>query len=125
MKRLKKLMDESDYVRQHGTSQEYRRMEIEFHRIIASVNNNPILMLVIDFIENLLIDTKEILQPGDDFSQRVQTAHKRIYKALLERDGQKARKEMVKHVEQVSNDLMAIQKKGDLRGMYPGQDGFF
>jgi hypothetical protein len=43
----------------------------------------------------------------------------------LERDGQKARKEMVKHVEQVSNDLMAIQKKEDLRFMYPGQDGFF
>ncbi len=125
LKRLKKLMDESDYVRQHGTLREYRRIEIEFHRIIGSVNDNPILMLIIDFVENLLIDTKEILQPGDDFSQRVQTAHKRIYKALLERDGQKARKEMVKHVEQVSNDLVAIQKKGDLRGLYPGQDSFF
>ncbi len=125
LKRLKKVMDESDHVRQHGILREYRRMEIEFHRIIGSVNDNPILMLIIDFVENLLIDTKEILQPGDDFSQRVQTAHKRIYKALLERDGQKARKEMVKHVEQVSNDLVAIQKKGDLRGLYPGQDSFF
>jgi GntR family transcriptional repressor for pyruvate dehydrogenase complex len=86
-------------------------MEIEFHRIIASVNYNPILMLIIDFVENLLIDTKEILQPDDDFSKRVQCAHQRIYKSLLERDGQKAREEMVKHVEQVSNDLMAIQKK--------------
>jgi GntR family transcriptional repressor for pyruvate dehydrogenase complex len=125
LKRLKKVMDESDYVRQHGVSDEYRRMEIEFHRIIGSVNDNPILMLIIDFVENLLIDTKEILQPGDDFSQRVQTAHKSIYKALLERDGQKAREEMFKHVEQVSNDLMAIQKKGDLRGLGPGRDDSF
>lgn len=125
LKRLKKLIDDSDYVRQHGTSQEYRRMEIEFHRIIGSVNDNPILMLIIDFVENLLIDTKEILQPGDDFSQRVQSAHKRIYKALLERDGQRAREEMVKHVEQVSNDLMAIQGKRDLRVPHPGRDGLF
>jgi len=125
LKILKKLIDDSDYVRQHGTSQEYRRMEIEFHRIIASVNYNPILMLIIDFVENLLIDTKEILQPDDDFSKRVQFAHKRIYKALLERDGQRAREEMVKHVEQVSNDLMAIQGKRDLRVPHPGRDGLF
>lgn len=125
LKKLKKLLDESDYVRQHGTYQEYRRMEIEFHRIIAGVNTNPILMLIIDFVENLLIDTKELLQPGDDFSRRVQSAHERIYEALFKRDGQKAREEMVKHVEQVSKDLMAIQKKRDLRGLYPGRDSFF
>jgi GntR family transcriptional repressor for pyruvate dehydrogenase complex len=47
LKKLKKVMDESNYVRQHGNSHEYRRMEIEFHRIIGSVNANPILMLLL------------------------------------------------------------------------------
>ena len=115
--RLKKLIDDSDYVRNQDTPREYRQMEIEFHRIIAGVNYNPILMLIIDFVENLLMDTKEILQPGEEFSQRVQAAHKRIYNALLVGDGQKAREAMVNHVEQVSNELMAIQKKRDLRGL--------
>lgn len=117
LKRLKKLIDDADYVRRHGTPREYRRMEIEFHRIIAGVNTNPILMLIIDFVENLLMDTKEMLQPGEDFSQRVQAAHKQIYDALLEGDGQKAREAMVKHVEQVSIDLMAIQEKRNLHGL--------
>jgi GntR family transcriptional repressor for pyruvate dehydrogenase complex len=68
-------------------------------------------MFILDFVENLLIDTKEILQPGKEFSQKVLNAHKRIYKALSERDPKKAREEMVKHVREVEKDLLALQKE--------------
>jgi DNA-binding FadR family transcriptional regulator len=68
-------------------------------------------MFILDFVENLLIDTKEILQPSREFSQKVQKAHRRIYKALLERNGKKARAEMVKHVREVEQDLVALQKE--------------
>lgn len=111
LKRLEELLRECDYVLRHDIPIESRKNEVEFHRIIASVTGNPILMFILDFVENLLIDTKEILQPSREFSQKVQKAHRRIYKALLERNGKKARAEMVKHVREVEQDLVALQKE--------------
>lgn len=109
--RLKKLIDESEYVLKHDIPVESRKNEIEFHWIIASITGNPILVFILDFVENLLVDTKEILQPGKTFSPKVQKAHKRIYKALLDKDAKKARSEMIKHVGEVERDLIALQEK--------------
>jgi len=111
LKRLEKLNKECDYVLKNNIPIESRKNEIEYHRIIGSVSGNPILMFILDFVENLLIDTKEILQPGKEFSKKVLSAHKRIYKALLERDPKKAREEMIKHVREVARDLLALQKE--------------
>jgi GntR family transcriptional repressor for pyruvate dehydrogenase complex len=115
LKSLEKLNKECDYVLKNNIPIESRKNEIEYHRIIGSISGNPILMFILDIVENLLIDTKEILQPGKEFSQRVLNAHKRIYKALLERNPQKAREEMVKHVQEIERDLVAIQKKRDVQ----------
>jgi GntR family transcriptional repressor for pyruvate dehydrogenase complex len=111
LRRLEKLNKECDYVLKNRIPIESRRNEIEFHRIIGSVSGNPILMFILDFVENLLIDTKEILQPNKEFPHKVLSAHKRIYKALFERNAKKAREEMIKHVQEVERDLIAIQKK--------------
>ncbi|HSB03954.1 MAG TPA: FadR/GntR family transcriptional regulator [Thermodesulfobacteriota bacterium] len=111
LQRLKKLIDESDYLLKHDTPIESRKNEIEFHRIIGSVTGNPILMFILDFVENLLIDTKEILQPGKEFSKKVLWAHQQIYMALLQKNPKKVREEMVKHVCEVEKDLVTLQKK--------------
>jgi GntR family transcriptional repressor for pyruvate dehydrogenase complex len=110
LRRLKKLIEECEYVLKNDIPIESRKNEIEFHRVIGSVTGNPILMFILDFVENLLIDTKEILQPSQEFSKRVLNAHKRIYKALLERNPKKVREEMVKHVKEVEKDLLILQK---------------
>jgi len=111
LKRLEKLNEECEYILKRNIPIESRKNEIEYHRTIGSVTGNPILMFILDFVENLLIDTKEILQPDKEFSQRVLSAHKRIYKALLERDPKKAREEMIKHVKDVERDLLSLQKE--------------
>jgi DNA-binding FadR family transcriptional regulator len=87
-----------------------RKNEIEFHKTIAAITENPILILITDFIRGLLIDTKGFLLPSREFSQWVLEAHKRIYTAILEKNAQKARIEMLRHVEEVRKDLLAIQK---------------
>jgi GntR family transcriptional repressor for pyruvate dehydrogenase complex len=117
IKRLEKLNKECDYIIKHDIPIESRKNEIEYHRIIGSISGNPILMFILDFVENLLIDTKEILQPSKEFSQKVLNAHKRIYKALLEKDPKKAREEMIKHVREVAKDLMTLQKKRGIEKM--------
>ena len=116
LKGLKKLIEECEYVLKHDIPIESRKNEIEFHRIIGSATGNPILMFILDFVEDLLIDTKEILQPGKGFSKKVLSAHKRIYKALLERNSKKVKQEMIKHIKEVERDLIAIQKGKGLEG---------
>ncbi len=109
LERLKTLIEECQVVLERDAPVQSRKNEIEFHRIIASITGNPILIFILDFVENLLVDTKEILQPGKAFSLKVQKAHKRIYKAFLEKDAKRARSEMIKHVREVEKDLLALQ----------------
>jgi len=111
LKRLENLNKECEYVLKHDIPIESRKNEIEYHKIIGNICGNPILMFILDFVENLLIDTKEILQPSKEFSQKVLNAHKRIYRALRKRDPRKVREEMIKHVKEVEKDLMTLQKE--------------
>ena len=108
--RLKELIEECEYALKQDMPLD-RKNEIDFHRTLAGATGNPILMFIIDFVENLLLDSKEILQPNKGFSKKVLRAHKRIYKFLLERNPEKAREEMVKHVKEVTKDLMALRNE--------------
>ena len=87
----------------------YYDYEIEFHRTLASVTGNPILLLMINLIEDLLKDIKEILKPGQDFSVRVLESHKKIYEAISWGDTITAAQEMSQHVKDVGTDLIAIR----------------
>jgi GntR family transcriptional repressor for pyruvate dehydrogenase complex len=111
LSRLEKLIKDSEHAIKNGIALESRKDEIEFHRIIASITGNPILMFILDFVENLLIDTKAILKPGREFSTKVLKAHKRIYNALLERNVKKVHEEMVRHIREVEKDLLAAHKE--------------
>lgn len=109
--RLEKLIKDSDFAMKNDISFASRKVEIEFHRIMASITGNPILMFILDFVENLLIDTKEILKPGKEFSGKVLRAHKRIYNGLLERNVKKVYEEMARHIREVEKDLLAAHKE--------------
>ncbi len=109
--RLEKLIKDSEQAIRNDVSLASRRDEIEFHRIIATITGNPILMFILDFVENLLIDTKEIVKPGKEFSGKVLRAHKRIYNALLEKNVRRVHEEMVRHIREVERDLLAAHKE--------------
>jgi GntR family transcriptional regulator, transcriptional repressor for pyruvate dehydrogenase complex len=109
LKKLEKIVEQSEDALKKGTS---NKIEFhEFHRILGNISGNPILIFIVDFIEGLLIDTKNRLGAGYDFSIKVLNAHKRIYKALSRRDARGARIEMAKHVREVERNLLAIQKE--------------
>jgi GntR family transcriptional repressor for pyruvate dehydrogenase complex len=111
LSRLESLIKDSEQAIKNDIAFESRKDEIEFHRIIASITGNPILMFILDFVENLLIDTKTILKPGKEFSRKVLRAHKRIYNALLEKNIKKVHEEMVRHIREVENDLLSAHKE--------------
>jgi len=121
--RLEKLIRDSEHAIKNGIVFESRKDEIEFHRIIASITGNPILMFILDFVENLLMDTKEILKPGKEFSWKVLRAHKRIYSGMLEGNLKKVHEEMVRHIREVEKDLLAAHKERRIVGQKFDQAG--
>lgn len=88
-----------------GDTETLRTQEILFHRTIANASRNPILILILDFIENMLEDIKIILKPDHDFSSGVVTAHQRVEAALQDRDPDRAAEEMLRDVSKVEEGL--------------------
>lgn len=111
LSRLKELITEHEEMLEREGPGCLPDNEIEFHRIMAGMTGNPILMFIVDFVENLLVEAKEILRPSKEFSKRVGAAHRRIYQALSGGDGKKAREEMTKHIREVERDLLAPVKE--------------
>jgi GntR family transcriptional repressor for pyruvate dehydrogenase complex len=79
--------------------------EIGFHRYLARMTENPILILVMDFIDNILDDVKFQLDPGAEFYNNVAKAHQAILECLKQKDGVGARKEIVNDLLEVGNHL--------------------
>jgi len=95
----------------------FREREIAFHLIIANATQNPLLIFLLDFVENLLLDAKVILGPGRDFSMKVLKAHESIYKALAARDADGAKNAIVQDIKEVQKALLRIQKEKNMPGV--------
>ena len=89
---------------------------VNFHRVIAQCTANPVLIFILTFIEDLLQDTKDLLRPDHNFFATVVQAHKRICKALMNRDAEAAYEEMYKDVSNVEQYLVSM--KNDLPFTY-------
>jgi len=94
--------------------EEMSRNEINFHRLIAQTTDNPILSLILDFVEDLLEDFKKILKPNLVFSKSVLDAHDKIYEAICNRDPDRASAEMLRHVSEVEEHLAMLKEDIDL-----------
>ena len=94
--------------------QEMSINEINFHRVIAQTTSNPILVLILDFVEDLLEDFKKVLKPDLAFSKSVLDAHERIYEAICDKDPEKASTEMYRHVHEVEEHLARLNEDIDL-----------
>jgi len=75
--------------------------EISFHRYLARMAENTVLVLTIDFIDNLLRSIKANLKLGPDFYEQVRLAHENILESLIQRDPDAAQIAM-------SNDLLDV-----------------
>ncbi|HMK36261.1 MAG TPA: FadR/GntR family transcriptional regulator [Desulfomonilaceae bacterium] len=78
---------------------------IGFHYHIARFSENPLLILLMDFIESLLADLKVKLNPGSEFYDEVEHDHFRIIECFRRKDGEGVRKEMASHVLRVGRYL--------------------
>lgn len=81
---------------------------IGFHRFIARLSENPLLILLMDFVESQMADIKLELQPGPDFYADVRAAHYRILECFRRKNARAAGHEMLRHVLSVGNHLAAL-----------------
>jgi DNA-binding FadR family transcriptional regulator len=111
LNKLASMMDEFEGKLKRNTPTESFFSQIEFHRTLANATGNPILIFVQDFILNIFLRAKKILKPRKEFYKKALNSHRRIYKALLERDPQKARMAMIRHVGEEKEELCEIQNR--------------
>ena len=90
------------------------RDEIAFHRLIARQTGNPIL----DFVETLLEDFKQILKPDAGFMESVLLAHEAIHAAIANGNAQLASQQMLGHVIEVETYLSRLKKSGAGRKLW-------
>jgi GntR family transcriptional repressor for pyruvate dehydrogenase complex len=114
LKKLKKLNRNARRHLDDGILQKLTKNEIHFHRILAENTRNPILVLILDFVENLLEDFKKVLKPDRNFSESVLAAHERIYQAIEDQRSDDAFNEMYQHVHDVEIHLSKLKKDVDL-----------
>lgn len=81
------------------------KYELEFHRILANASNNPVFMLIQDFVNSSLENIKSDLRPGLAFLKQVLEAHDRILEAIQDGDSERAGMEMYRHVCEVEEAL--------------------
>jgi len=97
---LKEILQESPV----GIENEISR-EIGFHRYLARMTENPLLILIIDFVDNLLDSIKSKTGLGPDFYKTVHRRHQQIFEHLTKKDAQAAAQAMITDILEVDRYL--------------------
>jgi len=82
--------------------------EIGFHRYLARMTGNTLLMLLIDFVDNLLSTMKAGLDLDPEFYQNVRKAHEIILECMIQRDPAAAAIAMVQDLLEVGRQMAKI-----------------
>ena len=81
IKNLKKILGENP-----SPSTDEVSKEIGFHRYLARLAENTLLILIVDFVDNLLDSIKSKVKLGPDFYRDVRKAHLKILDCLIKKD---------------------------------------
>ena len=92
--------------------------EINFHTKIADQADNPLVSLLMEFIEDILVDYKEVFQVGIPDLAVILGAHEKIYAAIKDRDPDRAAQEMLDHVNELEESLAEKEKNLSLKDVY-------
>ncbi|WP_084448722.1 FadR/GntR family transcriptional regulator [Desulfovibrio inopinatus] len=110
--------DKQDLLRLHEKCQEIHRrdqsligaqVEIEFHVLLARKTGNPVLILILDFVNSLLAKTKKQFGPDNQFAEHVLEDHQKIIDAIIQKDPDAASTIMLRHIVAVEEELYQLE----------------
>lgn len=93
---------------------EFLRHDFAFHAGIAEASGNIFLLEMLNITRDMLLDSNERLLRSPGQSAIAYTAHERILAAVRARDPERARKEMVRHLEQIERVFQHLHESGEL-----------
>ena len=74
------------------------RKNASFHHYLSRVTNNSLLILIIDFIDNLLDEVKQSMELGAEFHKEIKDSHRKIIECLVKKDSEGAGRAMADDV---------------------------
>ncbi len=87
----------------------YIAADIKFHNSLAKATGNELISCLLDPIIKLLIEQRNfVIKANHGGSHAGQVFHKRILKALTEKDSEEARLAMINHLQQMRRDARHV-----------------
>jgi GntR family transcriptional repressor for pyruvate dehydrogenase complex len=79
--------------------EEASRADYEFHRTMAELTHNPLYVIMLDSIGDVLLEIRRATMDNRKDAQRGYAEHGRILEAVVRHDGEAAREAMRRHLE--------------------------
>jgi DNA-binding GntR family transcriptional regulator len=94
-----------------GNFEERARIHLDFHRLLVRISGNPILVLTMEAILQVMAEFIE--QIGYSENRFVLPSRHRLLKLLMERNAEEAGKEMAAHLQRVHRYYLSQVKSQD------------
>ena len=73
--------------------------DVTFHRAVAASGGNPVLLALVEMVSSLVYETRRrTVERAQDLKESAEM-HRRIYQAIRDRDPERARAEMARHLD--------------------------
>jgi len=73
--------------------------DVRFHRAVAGAGGNPVLLALVEMVSSLVYETRRrTVERAQDLKESAEM-HRRIYQAIRDRDVERAREEMARHLD--------------------------
>ncbi len=80
---------------------QFKKTDIYFHRVIASIPNNPIFLAVHQALVDWVIDSRPIKTNSEELNRQSYLDHVKIFECIKNKDVEGADKELTKHIQYV------------------------
>jgi len=79
--------------------QTYLVHDVRFHRAVAAASGNPVLLALVEMVSSLVYEQRRLtVEHALDLKESAEM-HRRIYQAIRDRDAERARAEMARHLD--------------------------
>ena len=79
--------------------QTYLVHDVRFHRAVAAASGNPVLLALVEMVSSLVYEQRRLtVEHALDLKESAEM-HRRIYQAIRDRDPERARAEMARHLD--------------------------
>ncbi len=116
LNKVKQNIQEAAECLNKGNTKDARLLDLEFHRLIASASQNPVIFFMIDSIMDIMENNISSIPLAGKTVERTNQYHEQIYVALKDREARKAQDLMLEHIQQIHDALEALSKKNLLAG---------